>query len=343
MSVEKTDAIVLKTVDFMESSLVLAVYTRDFGKIRGIAKGARRAKNPFETSLDLLASVKLSFIRKRSNALDLFTEAKLARRFRPNARNQRGLYAGYYVAEMLDRMTEDGDPDPTLWRLADLVLAALARRARVGSRVFAFEAKLLESFGEFPSTRHCVECGEELPLDRVENTSRRIWFETDRGGVVCKRCLASRRFPGLVPTTIGALKALEAALEAADKLLLFNDSFDQYLEGQYRRAENAFATARDAIAADAEVAREVLDQESLAKLETFDSDSRDALRALLNQCFARVSGRPPRALGYLGYATRGEPFPLKTEPTEDRPRATDVATIVANYSGQGRPHEKSVG
>ena len=112
MSLEKADALVVKSVYFSESSLILNVFTREMGKVRGIAKGARRLKNPFETSIDLLASIRLSFIKKNSDALDVFTEAKLRRRFRPR-RNLRGLYAGYYVAELLDFGTEDYEPFPT--------------------------------------------------------------------------------------------------------------------------------------------------------------------------------------------------------------------------------------
>ena len=313
MSIEKTDAIVLKTVDFMESSLVLTVYTRDLGKVRGLAKGARRLKNPFETSLDLLASIKLTFIKKNSDALDLFTEAKLARRFRPNRRNLRGLYAGYYVAELLDSMTEDYDPDSELWRLTDLTLASLAKRGRVGSRIFAFEAFLLDAFGEFPSVRNCVECGQELPLDRVDNLERKIWFENDRGGVVCRDCLAKKRTLGLVPTTIGALKALESARDAARNMLLYNVGFEKNLEDQYERVRNAPVTTLDQIERSAEVVRESLDRETLGKLENFDPGARESLRELLDRYLERIARRRLRTRRFLRYAAGKDLEP----PTED--------------------------
>lgn len=324
MSIEKTDALVLKTVDFMESSLVVTLYTREFGKVRGLAKGARRLKNPFETSLDLLASIKLTFIKKNSGALDLLTEAKLARRFRPNRRNLRGLYAGYYVAELLDHMTEDYDPDPDLWRYADLTLGAFATLPRVGSRVFAFEAYLLNAAGEFPSTRYCVECGEELPLDQMDNLARRVVFDVDDGGVVCTRCRAKKRYYGLVPTTIGALKALEASLAAAEDLLLFHNSFDEQLAGQYSRAQNVPVTTLDKIEAQANVVREALDRETLAKLEALDPDSRAALRELMNQYFMRITRRRPRMLDYLGFATCGEPMPNVNDPSKIDSSALDA-------------------
>ncbi len=81
MAAEKTLALVLRAVEFSETSSVVTLFTRDFGKIRGLAKGARRPKGPFESALDLLSLCRLVFLRKSSEALDLLTEAKLERRF----------------------------------------------------------------------------------------------------------------------------------------------------------------------------------------------------------------------------------------------------------------------
>ena len=79
---DKSDAIVLRTIEFSETSLVVTLFTREFGKLGVLAKGARRPKGPFEGSLDLLAVCRVVVIRKASDALDLLTEAKLERRFR---------------------------------------------------------------------------------------------------------------------------------------------------------------------------------------------------------------------------------------------------------------------
>ena len=112
MSTEKGVAIILRSVPFSESSLVLTLLTREFGKIRALAKGGRRLKGPFESALDLLALCRIVFLRKSSEALDLLTEAKLLRFFRPAGRDLSSLYGGYYVAELLDELTDDYDPHP---------------------------------------------------------------------------------------------------------------------------------------------------------------------------------------------------------------------------------------
>lgn len=215
MSIETTNALVVRAVEFSESSLIVSLFTRDFGKVSALAKGARRLKNPFETSLDLLVSNRVSFIRKNRDALDLLTEAKLVRRFRPTRRNLRGLYAGYYLAETLDAATVDYEPIPELWDLADATLARFQTDDDVPRRLAAYEAGLLDALGEFPSTRFCVECGEELPLDSVKNPDRRVLFAPNEGGVVCARCRAEKNFFELIPTTIAAFRLLEASLALA--------------------------------------------------------------------------------------------------------------------------------
>lgn len=74
MSLEKTDAIVLKTVEWSETSLVVTLFTKDFGKISAIAKGARRLKSPFESALDLLSLSSVVFLKKSGESLDLLTK-----------------------------------------------------------------------------------------------------------------------------------------------------------------------------------------------------------------------------------------------------------------------------
>ena len=87
MSSEKTIAIVIRLVEFSESSYVATLFSEDFGKITGMAKGARRLKSAFENALDLLAISRVVFIRKSSGAMDLLTEAKLERPFRAASRD----------------------------------------------------------------------------------------------------------------------------------------------------------------------------------------------------------------------------------------------------------------
>src|SRR6476620_3087256 len=160
MPSEKTRAIVLKVIEFSETSCVLTLFTEDFGKVGALAKGA------FEAALDLLALVRIVLIRKSSDALDLLTEAKLERRFRSAQRDLARLYAGYYVAELLAELTEPGDTHRTLFQAADATLFALDHDAPVPETVLRFELDALRDVGHLPSLEQCVVCGRPVASNK---------------------------------------------------------------------------------------------------------------------------------------------------------------------------------
>ena len=186
MPVEKATAIVLKLVEWSESSAVVTLFTREFGKIRAVAKGARRPKGPFESALDLLALCRIVFLHKSSDALDLLTEAKLLRRFRPQ-RELASLYAAYYVAELLAELTDDDDPHPELFDAAEQTLQELSAGGSVAALVLRFELTALRLLGHTPSLEQCVECGDEVAA------TARIAFGQQSGGVLCAKCRAGKR------------------------------------------------------------------------------------------------------------------------------------------------------
>lgn len=187
MSAEKSLAIVLRTIEFSETSLVATLFTEKFGKISALAKGARRPKGPFESALDLLAVVRIVFLHKSSDALDLLTEAKLERRFRGAARDLSRLYAGYYVAELLTELTDAGDPHADLFSAADRTLARLEGDAPVAATVLDFELTALKLLGHLPSLHDCVGCGNPV------EAAGRIAFGLIVGGVLCQACRPGQR------------------------------------------------------------------------------------------------------------------------------------------------------
>ena len=148
MASEKTDAIMIRIVDFSESSCIATMFTRDFGKIGVMVKGARRPKSPFESAIDLLTESRIVFIHKSSDSLDLLTEAKLSRRFRAATRSLPHLYAGYYLAELLDALTHVGDPHPDLYELARETVIELDELHDPLSLVIRFELNLLRLLGQ---------------------------------------------------------------------------------------------------------------------------------------------------------------------------------------------------
>jgi DNA repair protein RecO (recombination protein O) len=215
MSAEKAIALVLRVVEFSETSCVVTLFTREFGKLHGLAKGARRLKGPFESALDLLALCRIVFLRKSSESLDLLTEAKLERRFRAAGRDLSSLYAGYYVAELLNELTDSYDPHPELFDEACETLLALAGGCgSVASVVLRFELAALRTLGHLPSLTACVECGKPIMGKRPGTSDGRVAFGVLAGGVLCAGCRPGKKH--VVSIHAGTLRVLGRFANPAD-------------------------------------------------------------------------------------------------------------------------------
>jgi DNA repair protein RecO (recombination protein O) len=127
MAAEPALAIVVRGTDWSETSRITTLFTREFGKVRALAKGGRRLKSSFDVAFDLLTVCQIMFIRKSHGGLDLLTEARLEEQFPALRRNLPALYAGYYVAELLADGTQDYDPHPPLFDAALETLRGLGQ------------------------------------------------------------------------------------------------------------------------------------------------------------------------------------------------------------------------
>jgi DNA repair protein RecO (recombination protein O) len=206
MPSEKTLAIVIRVVEFSESSCVVTLFTRNFGKIAALAKGARRPKSPFESALDLLAVCRIVFLHKSSEALDLLTEAKLERRFRAASRDLSRLYAAYYVAELLREMTDNGDPHAELFDAATEALSDLDGQADVARVVLRYEMTSLRLLGHLPALHGCAACGREIEV------TGRVLFGLLAGGLLCEQCRpGQRQVVNMTAAAVGVLRQFAAS------------------------------------------------------------------------------------------------------------------------------------
>jgi DNA repair protein RecO (recombination protein O) len=176
-------ALVLRQIPFSETSLVVALLTREFGKLQGLAKGARRLKSPFQGALELLSVCRIVFLPRASEGLHLLTEALLLERFRPEHSGLRGLFAAYYVAELLDAFTAELGPLPELFDVAVATLRSLQQPMPPELTLLKFELGLLRCLGHLGQFDRCSNCGREIPVGEPARVTEA------GGGLVCGRCL----------------------------------------------------------------------------------------------------------------------------------------------------------
>jgi DNA repair protein RecO (recombination protein O) len=209
---EKAQGIVVRTYPYSETSCIATIFTREFGKLRVLAKGAWRPKNAFDSALDLLSICQVLVLRRSSGGLDLLTEAALERRFRVG-RSLAGFHGGMYLAELLDALTAEADPQPDMFDAVETALTTLSAdtdetsSASDGLDVLAAELAMLQAGGHGPAVGRCGACG--IRLDPAARTA----FGMLDGGALCADCRRGKR--GLVSVSTAGTAALRAAAARA--------------------------------------------------------------------------------------------------------------------------------
>ncbi|HZN62658.1 MAG TPA: DNA repair protein RecO [Planctomycetota bacterium] len=177
----KTLALVLRVIDYSETSQVVHLYARELGRVHAIAKGSKRKKSAFRGGFDVATLVEILRIEKEPGTLDLLTSAETLEVY-PELRRDWGRFsAAAYVLDLLDEFTPEGMAQPDLFDGARATLDALDAGAAVTESVFRFEAGFLDLLGHFPRLDACGTC--RRPLSGSD-----AWFSVRDGGVHCGKC-----------------------------------------------------------------------------------------------------------------------------------------------------------
>ncbi len=197
----KADAIVLNAFDYAESDAILVLYTREFGKLKGIAKHGRKSKRRFVGALDPVTLKTVDFfVNGRSEFVRL--ESAVVRDTFSSLKSDMERYSlASYMVELVDVFTREGLHLPELFDLLKGSLAALAITKSTETVIRAFELRLLRKLGLMPHLSSCVACSGRL-LDGS------AFFSPPMGGLVCNSCSSAVR--GLSKIRLGTARYLEA-------------------------------------------------------------------------------------------------------------------------------------
>lgn len=152
MAIQKSDAVLLRKKDFRETSLILTFFTRDFGKIYGILKGARGSRarsgtNPLFFSLDQIV-----FYEKKKTDLFIISQHETQEIFFNILKEWGRVSVAYYILELTDVFTEPGEKVEDIFE--NLLNSLRSLDSKKGAIAIArlFEVKFLMSLGLWPGS-----------------------------------------------------------------------------------------------------------------------------------------------------------------------------------------------
>jgi DNA repair protein RecO (recombination protein O) len=194
----RVHAIVLRHADWGEADRLVTLYTREQGKLRAVAKGARKITSRKAGHLEPFTQVKLQLSRGRD--LFIVTQADTMEAYLPLRESL--VLTGYasYAVELLDRFVyEEEGANPSLYRLLAETLQRLAEEEDTWLAVRYYEMRLLDYLGFRPQLFECANCGRAIKAEEQ-------YFSFSLGGVICPRC--GRGLPNLKPISVETLKYL---------------------------------------------------------------------------------------------------------------------------------------
>ncbi len=219
----RTEAIVLRLLDYGESDRIVTFFTSRYGKIRGIAKGARRSRKRFANVLEPFCCSHLLFSRRGPDSLALIDASEVISHF-PHIRAdlEKTLWASYLI-DLADQFTPDDKKNESLFRLLQDFLFSLEERPAVESILRFFEIRLLKLSGYDPVLDQCLVCKKPIGPE----TSYR--FHAADGGLTCAGCRPTGT--GGIPVSLGTIRTLllgrDAEIDRLRSILLSVQSADE--------------------------------------------------------------------------------------------------------------------
>ena len=213
-----TEAIVFGSIDYGESDKIVTFYTLKFGKIKGIAKGAKRSKKRFVNNLEPFSYINLVFFQKQGRELVMLEQAEIVRRFDLLTMDIDRLAFGSYCLELLNEMTLEGQQNQRAFELLLKFLIMLDGGTHIRTIVMFFEMRLLSLLGYHPHLDTCVVCKNDIVSGVTPDT--KIFFSSARSGILCSTCKDQGKF--VIPVSPGTIKFLMLAaktdIDKADRI-----------------------------------------------------------------------------------------------------------------------------
>ncbi len=179
-----SEAIILRSRPYGESDKIVTFLSLDFGKLTGIAKGAKNSRRRFANCLDPLTVVRVHFRTRLGAGLAFMESCDLLASSSPLAEPSKLAY-GSYLLELVDQLVEEAHPVPETFRLLREAIQELALGPATGTFLRVFELQLLQHSGYAPPLGTCARCQQPLLADGSS------FYDPMQHTFVCQACHSS--------------------------------------------------------------------------------------------------------------------------------------------------------
>ncbi|MGH9765721.1 MAG: DNA repair protein RecO [Blastocatellia bacterium] len=220
MGLYSTEAFVLRSYSLAEADKICVFLTKEHGKLRGVAHGARKMKSRFGSSLEPMTQVALTYYHKEGRDLMNVSTCDIIRSyFYEAARNVETASAFSYISELLTEFIPDSEPDERLYRLISATLGAIETGKSLDWTLRYFETWVLRLGGFFPDVGNCSVCSESVPMEHpifisMDGTPRCFGCSNGRGMTLnapLKRLIYKMLSTHPASNEAGAIAASDAA------------------------------------------------------------------------------------------------------------------------------------
>lgn len=232
MTLTRTEAVVLKSTDYSETSRIYKLYTLSHGLQSLIAKGVRRRGSKISGILGSFNHIEVVYYKKKNRSLFTLSQATSIETFNGLESDIHRFYRAAAIAEMVLRLGTEEDENREIFLLLVRSLRSFSKRpiSTLGARMLSFMWGMLGPLGYAPGLSSCVVCGSE-PTERAS-----VSFSVNEGGLICGGCdegrggyviqLSDRMLQVLSPEMAGQLAGVSR--EEEKTLLRISEAYVQY-------------------------------------------------------------------------------------------------------------------
>ena len=184
----KTTGFVLRVLSYGESDLIVTFYSSDFGKLKGIAKGAKRSKKRFANVFEPFSLTNIIFTRKSRDMLAFIESCEIIDHYDVVRQDLEKTMVASYFIDLVDHFSPEEKKNEKIFELLQTFLTLLGTQKTSDPLVRFFEMRILRFAGFEPALDHCIVC--KTPV----TNGNAYYFHAHEGGIKCAQCAKPERY-----------------------------------------------------------------------------------------------------------------------------------------------------